>query len=165
MDRVMLSHFAAATSSLHAFLQSVAVEVHPSNELFGVSVCVECVAPARQQWPWSAKSSACMTGGQPRQRVSLIMRLAGHCPERRPQLQGAGLGVPLDSAAPAQRQQPGSAGHAARAAVQGQQVPVCPPGVAASPGGQVAAAHGAGLHPPQQERLPRYAPCAWIIAS
>ena len=67
---------------------------------------------------------------------------AGHRAERGSELQGPGLGLPLDRAAPAQRQEPRAAGDAARAAVQGQQVPVRAPGVAAAPGRQGAAAGG-----------------------
>ena len=80
---------------------------------------------------------------------------AGHCAERGSKLQGLGLGLPLDRAAPAERQEPRAAGDAARAAVQGQQVPVRAPGVAAAPGRQGASPRSHHRRLGQKGRLAR----------
>ncbi len=75
--------------------------------------------------------------------------------ERGPELQGAGVGVPMDSAAAAERQQRGAAGDAARPALQGQPLPVRPPRVAAAPSRQVAAALGCRLRlAPRRQGFP-----------
>ena len=59
---------------------------------------------------------------------------SGDCIIQRPELQGAGSGIPLDSTPPHHQHSARAEGHAQAAAVQGWQLPVLQAGVPAAPG-------------------------------